>query len=169
MFHLVSKRNVFLLELSVIHWNLPGRSGNPLKQRKNIKEMGHVYQISLLFSSENQSGERMWWCHYDIIDFGIRNSELLSNQKLSNTEVRDPVEDVIIWPTYCKISICQSQFQDFIRDATTSEQLCFKCRILEIKCSPWTSSINIHAYSLPHNSSYPCSLSVIFFLTFPSI
>lgn len=80
MFHLVSKRNVFLLELSVIHWNLPGRSGNPLKQRKNIKEMGHVYQISLLFSSENQSGERRWWCHYDIIDFGISNSELLSNR-----------------------------------------------------------------------------------------
>jgi len=53
MFHLV-----FLLELSVIHWNLPGRSGNPLKQRKNIKEMGHVYQILLLFSYENQSSER---------------------------------------------------------------------------------------------------------------
>lgn len=79
--------------------------------------------------------------------------------KLSNTEVRDPVEDVIIWPTYCKINICRSWFRDFITDAKTYGQPCFKCRIFEIKRPLWTFSMNVQMYSLAHNIHVPSQSS----------
>lgn len=126
--------NVFLLELSEIHWNLPGRSGNPLEQRKNIKEMGHVYQISLLFSYENQSSERTWWCHYDIIYFGIRNHSYLATQ--TGQYRRGPMEDVIFWPNYSKINIRQFLFEDFRWWLITSKFHCFQYRTWKIKHSP---------------------------------